>query len=498
VRQRMQDEIHAHDPRRGVTIGSPIPATRPNAVSNTVRATSAAARAWGGTSRAERAAVLRRLAEALDDSRDELVCVADSETALGSTRLESEVTRTSGQLRMFAGLIEDGAYVDAVISLGNPDVRRMLFPLGAVAVYAASNFPFAFSVLGGDTASALAAGCTVVVKVHEGHPQTSARTLMLARDVFSSAGMDPELISGVYGFDAGVRLVQHPDIKAAGFTGSLAGGRALFDLAMRRAIPIPFYGELGSSNPVVISPGAARQRPAEIAEGYVGSLTLGGGQFCTKPGLLFAPDSDDLMASIHDAIERSAGTPMLTGAMAERYTSAVEARENDSRLLAHGTGTPGTGPWGVRPYIWRTTLDAFASDRGELSKEVFGPAGLLIRYRSEAQLAQALERLPGSLTGAVHATSGEHDFAMLVARSLRPLVGRLIYNGWPTGVAVRWAMQHGGPWPSSTAAAHTSVGARAITRWLTPTAFQDWPESLLPIELRTGDPGAPIQLVERT
>ncbi|GAA4428401.1 aldehyde dehydrogenase (NADP(+)) [Actinokineospora soli] len=371
---------------------------------------------------------------------------------------------------MFARVVRGGAHVDAILSPGPPDVRRMLQPIGPVAVFSASNFPFAFSVAGGDTASALAAGCGVVVKAHEAHPRTSEAVAALLASVGAPVAL-------VHGFEAGRALVEHPLIRAVGFTGSLRGGRALFDLAAGRADPIPFYGELGSVNPVVVLPGAAAERPAEIADGYAASLTLGTGQFCTNPGLLFVPEDSALLDEISRAVATTSGGPMLSAKIRDAYLGA------DSPLPVLAEGTAAAGAWSVRPRVSTVAAKDFTPD---LAEETFGPAGLVVTYRDTDELVAVLSAVPGSLTGSVHAAPANP--AAAVADVLRTRVGRLVFNGWPTGVAVNWAMHHGGPWPATTAPAHTSVGATAIRRWLVPVAYQDWPDALLPPELQDANP----------
>lgn len=483
--------IVSYNPRTGEPEGDPVAATTPQAVDAAVGAAAAAADAWGGT---DRSAALDAVAHALDGAVDELVALADAESALGETRLRGEVARTSGQLRMFAQLLREGDYVDAIISpadpaSGRPDVRRMLEPVGPVAVFAASNFPFAFSVAGGDTASALAAGCPVVVKAHESHPRTSARTAEVVAAALRSAGAPDGAFGIVFGVDAGRQLVLHPRVRAVGFTGSARGGRALFDLAGGRPDPIPFYGELGSVNPVVVLPRAARTRTAEIAQGYTGSLTLGAGQFCTNPGLLFVPEDAAFLDAVRAAVAATSGGPMLTRRMHDGYLAATSDPDWAARpLLGQGSGPAELGPWAAVPEVRVVALRDFADDVGRLAEERFGPAGLVVTYDRLDGLLPVLAALPGSLTASVHADDGELDAAREVADALRPIVGRLIANGWPTGVAVCWAMHHGGPWPASTNAAHTSVGATAIRRWLVPVAYQDWPDVLLPAALQADNP----------
>jgi NADP-dependent aldehyde dehydrogenase len=444
---------------------------------------------WSSTPRPTRADALEAIAAALDAAVDELVELAATETALPEARLRGEVGRTTGQLRMFAERLRDGSYVEAIISPADgsrPDVRRMLIPIGPVGVFSASNFPFAFSVAGGDTASALAAGCPVVVKAHEGHPVTSRRTADVVATALRDAGAPDGVFGIVFGREAGRALVTHPAIKAVGFTGSLRGGRALFDLAAGRPDPIPFYGELGSVNPVVLLPGAVAERGAELARGYVGSLTLGVGQFCTNPGVLFAPERSGIVEQIGAEVSASAGGRMLTQQIRDGYLSATTAqRWTDLPTVGRGTGA---GPDDAIPEVRSVPLADFANDIERLTEERFGPAGLVVTYRDPADLPAILRRLPGGLTASIHATDAELATASGVADALRAVAGRLIMNGWPTGVAVCWAMHHGGPWPATTNAAHTSVGSTAIRRWLIPIAYQDWPDQLLPPELQRDNP----------
>ncbi|MFF5205825.1 aldehyde dehydrogenase (NADP(+)) [Streptosporangium sp. NPDC000396] len=476
--------IYGYDPRTGETVGAALPETDPAEVDTIVHAAEAAGAAWHATSAEERARVLEAIADALTARVDELWQVADAETALGEVRLRGEVARTAGQFRLFAQVIRDGGYVEAIIDHADPsltpprpDVRRMKRPLpGVVAVFAASNFPFAFSVAGGDTASALAAGCPVVVKAHPGHPNTSAMVAETVRAALPS----PDLLGLVHGMQAGADLVRHPVVAAAGFTGSVAGGKAIKALIDQREVPIPFYGELGSVNPVVVLPSA---RADEVAKGFAASLTLGVGQFCTNPGLLFVPSDTELLDAIADAVAGTTGGPMLGERIRDGYLGGVE-RLGELRSLA--SGKPGEGAWAVTPQVFVTDVDAFAEKLPRIAEECFGPASVVVTYRDIPGLLAVLRNLEGSLTATIHANVPAE--ATQVAEVLGRKAGRLLWNGWPTGVAVCWAMHHSGPWPASTAPAHTSVGATAIDRWLAPMAYQDWPSELLPPELQDGNP----------
>ncbi|MFG1702315.1 aldehyde dehydrogenase (NADP(+)) [Nonomuraea sp. M3C6] len=474
--------IYGYDPRTGATVGAALPETDSAGVDMIVSAASAAGSAWRATPAAERALALEAVADALAAHVDELWQLADQETALGEVRLRGEVARTAGQFRLFADVIRDGGYLEAIIDHADasltpprPDVRRMKHALpGVVAVFAASNFPFAFSVAGGDTASALAAGCPVVVKAHPGHPNTSARVAKIVRDALPY----PDLLGLVQGMQAGIELVQHPGVVAAGFTGSVAGGKAIQRLIDEREVPIPFFGELGSVNPVVVLPSAPVK---EVAAGFAGSLTLGVGQFCTNPGLMFVPEGDELQRALAEAVEGTTGGPMLAERIRDGYLGGVE-RLGELRLLAEGK--PGEGAWAVTPKVFTADLDAFEEKLPRIAEECFGPASIVVTYREISDLRPVLERLEGSLTATVHGT--DPDEAGEVVEVLGRKAGRLIWNGWPTGVAVCWAMQHGGPWPAATTTS-TSVGATAIDRWLAPTAYQDWPDALLPDELKEGN-----------
>jgi NADP-dependent aldehyde dehydrogenase len=487
--------IQGYDPRTGKPAGDPVAETTDAAVDRIALAAGAAAGPWAGTSRADRARALGAVADALDARAADLVQVADTETALGVPRLTGEVARTTGQLRLFGEVLADGGYQDVIISPpgeGVPGLARIKRAIGPVAVFAASNFPFAFSVAGGDTASALAAGCPVVVKAHEGHPQTSVLTGQIVADALAGAGAPAGTFAIVHGVPAGIRLLRHPAISAAGFTGSARGGLALARICAERPVPIPFFGELGSVNPVVILPGAAAARPAAIAAGYVASLTLGAGQFCTNPGLLFVPDgggdgSGGLQAAIAEAVSAAMGGPMLSERIHDSYQEAVADLADSASVEPLAAGRPGEGPWAATPQVFRTDLADFAAGRPALARERFGPAGLVISYRSADDLPAVLAELGGNLTGGIHAdegSAGDMSAAGQIASVFTRTAGRVIFNGWPTGVAVTWAQHHGGPWPATTAPGYTSVGATAIRRWLIPVVYQDFPAALLPAALR--------------
>jgi NADP-dependent aldehyde dehydrogenase len=489
--------IQGFNPRTGEPAGKPVAETADAEVDAAVQAAAAALPEWAGLGGQERARALEAVADALDARAGELVPLADEETALGETRLTGEVARTTGQLRLFAGVLRDGGYADAVASPpggGIAQIRRVSHPVGPVAVFAASNFPFAFSVAGGDTAAALAAGCPVVVKAHEGHPGTSVLTARIVTDALDQAGAPAGVFGLVLGFEAGVRLLTRPAISAAGFTGATRAGLELARICAGREVPIPFYGELGAVNPVVVLPGAAASQGEQIASGYAGSLTLGAGQFCTNPGLLFVPAGDvALSAAVTDAVGAASGAPMLSERIYKGYEASLAEIEAHPAVTAVAAGTTGEGPWGVTPRLFSASLAEFAADIPVLSRERFGPAGLMISYPSAGDLIPVLAQLGGNLVGSVHGDAGsaaDLAAARQVVAVFERTVGRIVWNGWPTGVAVNAAQHHGGPWPATTVPAYTSVGSAAIRRWLVPVAYQNFPAELLPKELAgLGVPG---------
>ncbi|HUQ61639.1 aldehyde dehydrogenase (NADP(+)) [Lentzea sp.] len=487
----MSHGVQGYNPRTGEPFGEPVAKTPDSEVDRIASAGAVAFSAWSVVPAADRAVVLEKVADALDAESSLLVSTADSETALGVPRLTTELKRTTNQLRLFAEVLREGSYVEATLDSANPDIipprpvlRRILRPLGTVAVFSASNFPFAFSVAGGDTASALASGCPVVVKAHSAHPSTSRETARVVVDALREAGAPEGVFGIVYGTEAGVALVKHPAIRAVGFTGSTAGGRALFDLAQGRPDPIPFYGELGSVNPTVILPGAALGE--DIAAGFAASLTMGVGQFCTNPGLVFAPA--ELVPALGEAVAATAGGAMLNERMCDSYTASTDALAASDLVSVVSTGTRPDEAWAVSPRLFRVPVSVFEENLEKLTEEHFGPAALVVTYSSPSELHSVLAKLPGTLTGTVHAAESDHEEAGVIAEILRHVAGRLIFNAWPTGVAVAWGQHHGGPWPSTTNPLHTSVGATSIRRWIAPVTYQSWPDALLPVELQDANP----------
>ncbi|MGW7601510.1 aldehyde dehydrogenase (NADP(+)) [Streptomyces antimycoticus] len=480
--------LSSTNPKTGRTWSVSSPASGVEDVDRLVRDAVGAAEVLAASGTAGRASMLRSIADELDADGEKIVTLADEETGLGVDRLTGELARTSGQFRLFAEVLDDGGYLEATIdhaTESGPDLRRMLVPVGPVAVFAASNFPLAFSVAGGDTASALAAGCPVVVKGHQAHPATSLAVHEAAKRGLAASGTPAAALGLLFGREAGVRLVEHPQIKAVGFTGSLSGGRALFDIAQGRPEPIPFYGELGALNSLVVAPGAAAERGDRLARELAGSATLGMGQFCTKPGLALIPAGaagDDLIAGLRQEFAAHAGGVLLSASIKDAFDREVRKRVSAPgvQLLTQGIAQSGGG------FTAQATLLVVppAELTGELLDECFGPLLVVSRYSSEAELTAALDRLPGALTATVHATDADRTLMRSVLPVLEARVGRLVWNGYPTGVAVNWAQHHGGPWPAATGSAHTSVGASAIRRFLRPVAWQNTPPEFLPAELR--------------
>ncbi|MCF3123328.1 aldehyde dehydrogenase (NADP(+)) [Streptomyces silaceus] len=488
------------DPRTGKQREQVAVEATADEVDRAVRAARAAAPALAD--RATRAAFLRTAAELLEEARGPLVEAADAETALGPVRLTGELARTCYQLRSFADIVDEGAFLGVVIDHPDdtatppvPDLRRYKIPLGVVAVYAASNFPFAFSVPGGDTASALAAGCPVVVKAHPDHPATSELVATVLRRAAARHGVPDGVLGLVHGFDAGVELVRHPLVSGAGFTGSVRGGRALFDAAAARPVPIPFHGELGSLNPVVVTEAAAAERGEQIGAGLAGSMTLGVGQFCVKPGLVLVPEGaggDRLVKSLTEAVSNTEAGVLLDHRMRDTFVAGV--RERAGLPDVDTPVTPGAGGEHTVGAGFLTVPAARLTGEGAhdlLLEECFGPVTVVARYTDDTEITAVLGRLPGNLTATVQLSSDEAAGAggrgAALLAELTPLAGRVLVDGWPTGVAVAPAQHHGGPYPATTSTS-TSVGGTAIERWLRPVAYQNTPEALLPPELRDANP----------
>lgn len=460
-------------------------------------------------SAARLAEFLNMVAHEVETLGDELITTAEWETGLGVSRLTGERARTTGQLRAFAALLREGSYVEAIIDRAQlerqpaprPDIRRMLVPLGPVAVFSASNFPFAFAVAGGDSTSAWSAGCPVIVKGHPGHPATSELFAQAIYRAIEAAEFPKGYFSLLQGnsIEVGQMVVQHPLIEAVGFTGSLRGGRALFDTASRRPKPIPVYAEMGSVNPVVILQRALLSRPDTLADGLVNSATLGAGQFCTNPGVVFVVESPESRAFIVDVTEKMAGKEagvLLNAQVEQGLQNAVNHTVHKPmvKLLTGGHFEKNAG-YCYPNTVLQTTGAAFIADT-ELQQEHFGAVILFVLCQSQDELVQALECLEGNLTATVHAESDDLELAGPIFDRLRDKVGRLLWNGFPTGVEVVYAQQHGGPYPATTAPATTSVGMTAIKRFMRPVAFQNMPDSLLPDALKDSNPLGILRIVD--
>jgi 2,5-dioxopentanoate dehydrogenase len=500
-------QIRAIDPSTGSALE---PAFGHGDNSHVERACAAAAEAFGEYRRtplADRAAFLERIAENIEGLGDALVERAHAETGLPLARISGERGRTTGQLRMFATLLRDGNVevprVDPAMPERTPpraDIRQRWVPLGPVAVFGASNFPLAFSVAGGDTASALAAGCPVVVKGHDAHPGTSELVARAISDAVAESGLPAGTFSLLFGSgqDLGVRLVTDERIRAVGFTGSRSGGLALVAAAQSRPTPIPVYAEMSSTNPVFLLPGALAERAEEIASGFVGSLTSGAGQFCTNPGVVVAVDGPELQKFLDTAATAVAGSEaatMLTPGIAEAYaTGLTDLSEHPSvQVLAQGPETE--MPVACRPALLATDADSYVADEA-LQQEVFGSCSIVVRCRDAAQVRAVAEALEGQLTTTVHVAEDDHAEAGALLEVLELKSGRVLFNGWPTGVEVGHAMVHGGPFPSTSDSRTTSVGTLAVERFLRPVAYQDVPAALLPSSVAEGNPDGLLRRVD--
>jgi len=451
----------------------------------------------------QRAGFLEAIADQVEALGDELLERAHAETALPMARLTGERARATGQARGFAAMVRAGHWTDARIDraqpdrapLPKPDVRSLMVPLGPVVVFGASNFPFAISVIGADTMGALGAGCPVVVKAHQAHPGTCE---LLARAVLAAAahcGLPDGVFSMVHGRgnEVGGALVEHPLTRAVAFTGSLAGGRALHDLAARRPRPIPVYAEMGSVNPVFLLPGALEGRAADIATGYVQSVALGVGQFCTNPALVFGLEGGPMTTFLDQAAAAAgevAPASMLHAGIHRAYVDGVEARRAAAGLQPAGLSSkPAAGAASEGAcQLFLAEAAAVRSQPELFFEELFGPSSTVVRCTDPAEFEEFARRLDGSLTATVHGTEADLEAHAGLIRILEGKVGRLIFNGFPTGIEVCDAMHHGGPYPATTHPFFTSIGSRGIYRFVRPLCYQGWPDAQLPPELRDGNP----------
>lgn len=451
------------------------------------------------SSGSEKATFLRAIASNIEAVIDDLADRMPEETGLPEMRVRGEAGRTCGQLRMFATLVEEGSWVDARIDRAQPerqplpkvDTRSMLRPLGPVAVFAASNFPLAFSTAGGDTASALAAGCPVIVKAHSSHSGTAEIVGLAIQKAVADCNLPEGVFSLVYGGGRtiGQALVKHPAIKAVGFTGSYAGGRALMDLAAARPEPIPVFAEMSAINPVVILPETAAANGPTLAEGLFGSLTLGAGQFCTNPGLVFIHQdaAKHITPKLIELIESSSSATMLNAGICQAYGTGLAHLNNHAKVQTLAEGICGEQSNQATPSLYQTSATDFLAS-GDLTEEVFGPATLIVTYSSDDELKQLFGSLGGQLTASVLGTDTELSAHCELAQLMEDRAGRIVFNGFPTGVEVCASMVHGGPFPSTSDGRSTSVGTMAIYRFTRAVCWQDCPEALLPDELKDSNP----------
>jgi alpha-ketoglutaric semialdehyde dehydrogenase len=473
-----------HGPAHEFAMGTPAH------VAQAAEAAEAAFWSYGTSSRETRAAFLEAIAEEIDARGDAITEIGCQETGLPQARLIGERGRTTGQLRLFAAHIRKGAYLDrrhdAALPdrqpLPRPDIKMVQRPIGPVAVFGASNFPLAFSTAGGDTAAALAAGCPVVVKGHSAHPGTGE----IVAQAIDAARIRSDLHPGVFSLvqggkrDVGEALVTHPLIRAVGFTGSLHGGRALFDLCAARPDPIPFFGELGSVNPMFLLPAATAARGAEIAKGWAGSLTMGAGQFCTNPGIavvIDGPEADAFAAAAKAALEPIGAQTMLTDGIAQAYRAGADRIAGASGVRAVLTSMCDLR--NATPYLFETTGAAWLANHA-LVEEVFGPLGLIVRVSGAEEMRAIAHHLDGQLTCTLHLDGADTQLGQSLMPILERKAGRVLANGFPTGVEVVDAMVHGGPYPASTNFGHTSVGTLSIRRFMRPVAYQNVPDAMLP------------------
>lgn len=444
-----------------------------------------------------RAMFLERIADEIVGLGDELLDRANRETGLPLDRLTGERTRTAGQLRLFASVVREGSWCDARIDtalperqpIAKPDLRRMLQPLGPVIVFGASNFPLAFSVAGGDTASALAAGCPVIAKAHPAHPGTSELVATAIGRAADACGLPHGIFSMLHGgAEIGLTLVQHPLARAVGFTGSRAGGIALFNAAQARPEPIPVFAEMSSLNPLFVLPGALRDHGAQIADGLKTSVTMGVGQFCTKPGLVFGlggPEFESFAEQFGKALTAAQPGTMLHAGIRDAYQRGIARLEKTPGVIELDASStrPDAERTQADPAVFATDAETFLLHR-ELHEEVFGPCTLLVSARTWTELEAVARSLEGQLTATLHATPNDLEVANDLLAILERKVGRLVLNGFPTGVEVCPSMQHGGPFPATTDARFTSVGTAAIQRWARPLCYQNFPVEALPAEIR--------------
>jgi NADP-dependent aldehyde dehydrogenase len=481
--------ITSYNPRTGQSNGT-VGEMSACDVRAVVERVSGASSAVAAASPRQRRSWLHAVAASLSANTAELVELAEVETALGYPRLTAEVSRAAGQLRFYGDVAAEGSYLAATID--NPTsttsgLARVNQPLGPVAVFGASNFPFAFGVLGNDFGSALAAGCSVIAKSHPAHPLLSDRLAGLARTALIDAKAPESSFEMVVGYDAGIALVRDEGVAALTFTGSQAAGLALWRIANERRTVIPTYAEMSTVNPVVITRAAAATRMEEIAEGFVGSFTLGSGQFCTKPGLVFAPAGTAAAEAIGKALRHASPRPvMLTEAVARSAAQGLEEMMLSGARIVESVEASVAG-WSAPAAVLEAKINAL-QDGSRLLEECFGAVAVVVEYSDIAELATAIDRLQGSLAASVFTAEGDDPDGAACLELLAPKVGRLCANDWPTGVAYTWAQQHGGPWPSTSAPSATSVGAAALDRFVRPVTYQSLRDEWLPPTLQAANP----------
>ncbi len=499
--------FHAVNPATGDILEVDFHEATPAEVDEAVKLAKAAFESYKNISNQERASFLDKIADNIMSLGDALIERCQQETALPAGRLQGERGRTVNQLRLFAEVVREGSWVDARIDLAKPDrqplpkadIRHMLRPLGPVAVFGASNFPLAFSVAGGDTASALAAGCPVVVKGHPAHPGTSELVASAIVKAVKDCDMPEGTFSMVQGMshETGGALVSHDAITAVGFTGSFRGGKALFDLANRRHVPIPVFAEMGSTNPVFILPEAMAERGEDLGKGLASSITLGTGQFCTNPGLVFLSESaksGNFKTALSEAINGEAGT-MLTQGIKNAYEQGVSKIAGKESVETLASGVKSETEFAVGSKVFCTSIENFEKNP-DLAEEVFGPSSVLVQAETKESILKAARALEGHLTATVHGTEADlQEFAELF-EILEEKVGRIIINGFPTGVEVCHSMVHGGPYPATTAPQSTSVGTNAIKRFARPVCYQNFPTHLLPSSLQNRNPNSIWRLID--
>lgn len=493
--------FHATNPANGERLEPQFHAATSDEIDKAVTLADRSFQTYSRIPGREKATFLRKIAANIEANAAEIIERAGKETALPMARLQGETARTCRQLRLFAQVVEEGSWVMARLDRPDPnrkpapkpDLRSMLRPLGPVVVFGASNFPLAFSVAGGDTASALASGNPVIVKAHSAHPGTSELVGHAVREAVRECDLPEGVFSLLFGGgkDVGIALMKHPLVKAGGFTGSRIAGRILLDVCAARPDPIPFYAEMSSTNPVFILPGAMRGRADRIATDLYASFTLGSGQFCTKPGMVFLPGGDaasGFKSKLEQSVLGSSPFHLLTDVIRSSYGSGVTARKSHSKvkLVAEKPALNGSG-FCVGSALFETDVQSFLDDT-DLADEIFGPATLLVQYSNREQVLQVARGLEGHLTATIHGTEEDlREFSDLLA-ILEEKVGRLVFNGFPTGVEVSHAMVHGGPYPATSDGRSTSVGSQAIFRFCRPVCYQGFPDAVLPLELRENNP----------